>query len=294
MSIAPRENLQSYLRSEIVSGRMPAGEKLPSERLLAEQFGLSRPIVREILYGLRDGGLVDIQPSRGTFVRAASTIDGVKSLDTLYRRREATVRELTDARLMLETHAARLAALHATGMEIKTLRWTLDQLNEARHVLEEAQLDLAFHALIVRASHNMVIEITYASITSLTFELMLRSLSDRRIKQMGTPYHHKIWQAIADHDPDAAAAAMGEHIELARHLYGEDFDRSVNYLARRELHRQLGSTVSLETILQEVERRHHEHMETEFTLQRSRARSAGMRDAEDTVARPEPLKTKGE
>jgi len=283
MSIAPRENLQTYLRNEIVSGRLPPGRKLPSERELAEQFGLSRPVVREVLYGLSDGGLVDIQPSRGTFVRAATTTDGVKSLDTLYRRREATVRELTDARLMLETHAARLAALHATEMEIRTLRWALDEMNEARHVLEEAQLDLAFHALVVRASHNMVIEISYASISSLTFELMLRSLSDRKVKQMGTPYHDTIWQAIADHDPDAAADAMGEHIELARHLYGEDFDRSVNFLARREIHRQLGPSVSLDSVLQEVERRHSEHMQSQFALERARS---GGREALDAESRP--------
>lgn len=264
MNVPARENLQTYLRDEIISGRMPAGQKLPSERMLSEQFGLSRPVVREVLYGLADGGLVDIQASRGSFVRAANTIDGVRSLDTLYRRRDATVRELTEARLMVETHAARLAALNATSMEVRALRWSLDQFQAARHVLEEAELDLAFHALVVRASHNTVIEITYASISSLTFELMLRSLSDRKVKQIGAPLHDRIWEAIRDHRPDDAAEAMSEHIELARHMYGNDFDRSVNAVAQRELHRQLGPSVSLESILAGVSRRHADHMANQY------------------------------
>lgn len=248
--------LSTHLRDEIVSGRMPAGTKLPSERMLSEQFNLSRPMVREVLHGLADQGYIDIQSSRGAFVRAASTIDGAKSLDTLYRRRRATVRELTEARLMVETHAARLAALNATDLEVRALRWCLDKFEAAPHVLEEAQLDLAFHSLIIKATHNTVIETTYASITTLTFELMLRSLSDRKVKQIGAPLHDKIWKAIRDHEPEDAAAAMKEHLELARHLYGEDFERSVDLVAQQELRRQLGPPMSLEAILDDVARRH--------------------------------------
>lgn len=263
-----RTSLSEYLRDEIISGRMPPGTRLPSERMLSEQFGVSRPVVREVLRGLSDQGLVDIQSSRGTFVRAASMIEGAKSLDTLYRRRRATVRELTEARLMVETHAARLAALNATELEVRALRWCLDEFQAARHVLEEAQLDLAFHALVVKASHNTVIEITYASISTLIFELMLRSLSDRRVKQIGAPLHDKILRAIQDHQPNQAAAAMAEHIELARHLYGDDFERSVDVVAQRELQRQLGPTVSLDSILEEVARRHAQLMASQETVER--------------------------
>ncbi|TDE03102.1 FadR/GntR family transcriptional regulator [Jiangella asiatica] len=262
MSIPTREGLSAHLRDEIVSGRLSPGTKLPSERTLAERFGLSRPMVREVLRGLADQGLIDIQSSRGTYVRAADTMDGAKSLDALYRRRNATVRELTEARLMVETYAARLAALNATDLEVRALRWCLDEFDAAKHVLEEAQLDLAFHALVVRASHNTVIEITYASISNLIFELMLRSLSDRKVRQIGAPLHDRIWRAIRDHEPDKAAAAMSEHIELARHMYGADFERRVDVVAQRELERQMGPTVSLDAILDEVARRHAELMAT--------------------------------
>jgi GntR family transcriptional repressor for pyruvate dehydrogenase complex len=255
-----RERLTAYLREGIVTGRFERGTKLPSERALAEEFSISRPIVREVLRGLADQGLLDIESARGSFVRAPETLDGVRSLDTLYRRKDATVRELMEVRLMLETNAARLAALNATASEVGAMRWCLNEFANARHVLEEAQVDLAFHALIIKASHNTVVDIIYASISSLVFELMLRSLSDQQVKKAGAPLHEKLWEAIRAHDPDAASSIMSEHLTMAEYLYGDDYDRSVDVLATRELRRHLGPAMSIETILAEVNRRHAEFL----------------------------------
>lgn len=251
-----RDSLAAHLLDEILAGRIASGTKLPPERTLAERFGLSRPIVREVLRSLAERGFVEILPSRGTYVREAQPSDGARSLDTSYRRRNATVRELTEARLMLETYAARLAAANATEVEIGAMRHCLDEFAAAGHVLEQARLDLAFHSLIVRAGHNTVIETMYASIASLTFELMLRSLSDRQVHQAGTPFHENVWQAIRDRDADRAAAAMQDHLDVARRLYGKDFERSVEHVAQRELQRLLGPSASLEGILEDVARRH--------------------------------------
>ena len=94
---------------------------------------------------------------------------------------------------MLETYAARLAAANATdGRGRGDAALPRRHSPSPGHVLEQARLDLAFHALVVRASHNTVIETMYASITSLTFELMLRSLSDRQVRQAGLPLHENI------------------------------------------------------------------------------------------------------
>lgn len=273
MSAPTRDTLSSYLREGIVNGRFAAGTKIPSERTLAVEFGVSRPVVREVLRGLSDQGLLEIQSARGTFVRGPETLEGARSLDVLYRRRDATVRELMEVRLMVETNAARLAALHATPTEVQAMRWCLNEFGHARHVLEEAQLDLAFHALVIKASHNTVIDIIYASITSLVFELMLRSLSDTQVKEAGAPLHEELWEAIRDHSPDTAAAVMGEHLTMAEFLYGDDYDRSVDALASRELRRHLGPAASTESILAEVAKRHAEFMKAH--LDRGSTRNQG-------------------
>jgi DNA-binding FadR family transcriptional regulator len=250
-----RETLAEHLRDEILSGRLEPGAKLPPERSLALEFQLSRPIVREVLAGLQEQGLVEILPARGTFVRSPSAAHGARSLESHYRRRNATAREVMDARLMLETHAVRLAALHATPAEIEAIERVLADNEEAGSVVERARHDITFHGLLARASHNTVIETMFASITGLTFELMLRSQGDPQVISRGMPFHRRVLDALRARDPDAAEEAMRQHLELAATLYGNDYDRSVESVARRELERFLGPNASLDGLLDEVARR---------------------------------------
>jgi GntR family transcriptional repressor for pyruvate dehydrogenase complex len=239
------------LRDDILSGALPAGAKLPPERVLAQDFALSRPIVREVLRGLQESGLVEILPARGTFVRAPRAADGVRSLESYYRRRNATAREVMDARLMLETHAVRLAAVNATAADVHALEQCQDEADHAETVVERARNDIAFHGLLARAAHNTVVETMFASITGLTFELMLRSQADPQVVLRGMPLHRRIIDAIRAQEPGDAEAAMREHLELAATLYGSDYDRSVEAVAQRVL----GPHVSLDGLLDEVTRR---------------------------------------
>lgn len=264
MAESARDGLGAHLRDAVLAGRFAPGEKLPSERELAEKFGVSRPTVREVLRGLSDQGLVEIRAARGSFVRKPAVEDGARSLSELYLMRDTTVRELMEVRLMIETHAARGAALHATELEIRAMRLCLDEFSRARHILEAAQLDLVFHSLIVRAAHNTVQETMYSSISALVFEMMLRSLSDREVRSIGAPMHEEVWTAIRDHAPDRAEAVMKEHLTLAESLYGDDYNRSLRALASRELRRSLGAAASIDAILAEVSRRHDALMRSQF------------------------------
>jgi GntR family transcriptional repressor for pyruvate dehydrogenase complex len=253
--VGSREGLTDHLTEAIMSGRWAVGTKLPAERELAQDFGLSRPIIREVLRGLHERGLITIIPARGAYVQAPTAAGGAKSLESFYRRRNATAREVMDARLMLETHAARLAAASATDADIRALVICAEDCERAGNVIDRARCDITFHGLLARASHNTVIETMFASITGLTFELMLRSLTDADVSARGLPFHKKVLAAIQARDADAAEAAMRGHLELASEMYGEDYDRSVETVARRELHRSLGPQISLDSLLEEVMRR---------------------------------------
>ncbi len=250
-----REGLSEHLLDEIVSGRLAPGTKLSPERVLAHEFGLSRPVVREVLRGLQEKGLVDILPARGTFVREPSTIDGARSLESYYRRRNATAREVMESRLMTETHTARLAAARATAADVEVLQRCLTDCETADNVIDRARYDIAFHGLLARASHNTVIETMFGSIASLTFELMLRSHADPQVMSQGLPYHRSILEAVQAGDPDRAERAMRDHLGLAGTLYGDDYDRSVEHVARREFQRFLRGPMTLEGLLDEVVRR---------------------------------------
>lgn len=255
IQIQSRDALADHLIEEIMTGRLQPGTKLPPERELAQQFGLSRPIVREILRGMHERGLIKIVPARGAFVEEPSASNGARSLESFYRRRNATAREVMEARLMLEAHAARLAAVSAKPADIQALETCLDDCERAEGVIDKARIDTTFHGLLARASHNTVIEIMFASITGLTFQLMLRSHADAGVAAQGMPFHRVILDAIRAGDPDAAEAATRAHLEIAGDTYGEDYDRSVEEVARRELQRFLGPHASLYGLLNEITRR---------------------------------------
>jgi DNA-binding FadR family transcriptional regulator len=244
-----REAIADYLERRIVCGELPPGTKLPSERQLAEHFGISRPIVREALRALVERNLVEVLPARGAFVRDIRLTDAANQLDTIYRRSPATPRHLVEARTMLECTAATLAADRATPADLDAIRTAMQRCEEAATVLDQARYDLAFHLAIVRAAANPVIEVMFSSISSLSVELMIRSLSDRKVKKESLPYHRAIFDAISDHDAVRAERAMSEHLEVARRFYGSDYDAPIESVARRELARIFPPGVTLEDLL---------------------------------------------
>jgi GntR family transcriptional repressor for pyruvate dehydrogenase complex len=247
-----RVELLARLEEEILTGRVEAGCKLPSERELADRFGISRPVVREALRGLVERNLIEVLPGRGAFVRAARATDAAAGMDALLRRRQPTPRDLVEARTMLEATTASLAATRATAADRAGLADALDRFDHATGVLEQARYDLAFHVAVARAAHNPVVETMFGAITGLTIELMLRSLADPEVTRVSVPYHREILAAIQERDPDRARTAMIDHLEVASSTYGEDFDRSLESVARRELARLLDPGVTLEALLATV------------------------------------------
>jgi GntR family transcriptional regulator, transcriptional repressor for pyruvate dehydrogenase complex len=95
-------DLAAELERLILSGRLAVGERLPSERKLSEQFGVSRPAVREALRTLAERHLVDIQPARGTFVTDGSGFDAARPLESVYRRNRPTVQKPFQAEQLQE------------------------------------------------------------------------------------------------------------------------------------------------------------------------------------------------
>ena len=247
-----REQLTEHLSHEIAAHSGSLSEALPSERVLAEQYGLSRPIVREALRTLEERGLITIAPGRGAFVRRSGPLDWARPLDATAMYRGATARELVEARVMLEEQAATFAAQRATPRDTQRLAMALEAFDKATGVLERARRDIAFHALIARAAHNPVIEMMFGAIAPLVFELMLRSLDDAEVVKRGVPYHGQILRAIEKGDARTAGRAMEKHVSLACTMFGQDIDASLQVLAERKVTALLGPGVDLEDVVSEA------------------------------------------
>lgn len=243
--------ISSALAEQVLSGELAAGDRLPSERRLALEFGASRPMVREALRSLIERGLINVEPGRGAFVLGDMATRRLQPLDLEYRRRGTTARQLSEARLMLETEAAALATEHADADDLAALGVALERLEASPTPLDRVRNDLAFHAALVRASHNPVIQTMFLSIQGLTVELMVRSAGDAEIVRQSAPYHRIAYEAIRDRNAVAARAAMQAHLSIAASTYGEDYDRSLDTTASRAL-RLIGSGAGLEEFLRAV------------------------------------------
>jgi len=227
------DQLADELERLIISNTWTPGAKLPSERQLAEQYRLSRPTVREGLRRIQERGLIVAQPGRGSFVRETRPTDGSVSVEMATRRKQVTARELARARQMLESETAALAAENRTDSELRQMRNLLERFDSANDISQEIAFDLAFHEAIVIASRNVVMQLMFGSIRSLTQGFMLRSLTDRTVRGAGAPIHHTILEAIERRDAETARDAMRAHLLVAESHYGEDIDQPMDDMLRR-------------------------------------------------------------
>ena len=214
------------IQNRVLSGEWGLGSQLPSERELATEYGVSRPVIREALAGLVELGFIEIHPGRGSYVRGVRTDDLSGSLNRAATLTKITARDLVAARLGLECTAAELAAKESPR-PVEAIQRALIDHSEAETIQSLADTDLAFHETIVAASGNPLLVLMYGAIRTQVHALMLRSHSDTIVRQEGDPYHEKIAKAISDGKPTLARDLMREHLELALSLYGDDLDRPI-------------------------------------------------------------------
>lgn len=228
MTIPARKiDIVNDIQSRVLSGEWAQGSQLPSERELAVEYKVSRPVIREALAGLVELGFIEIHPGRGSFVRGVRIDDLSGSLTRAATLAKITARDLVVARLGLECSAAELAAKQIPP-PVANLTAALSDHSEANSIQALADTDLAFHETVVAASGNPLLVLMFGAIRNQVHALMLRSHSDPTVQRQGEPYHERIVQAIVDGDPVAARELMREHLELALSLYGQDLDRPIS------------------------------------------------------------------
>lgn len=247
--VRSRDDLATLLGGKILAGEFPPGTLLPSERLLAGEFSLSRSMVREALRVLDERRLIDVVPGRGSFVREATVDDAVERMIEIFDHRGVTPRNLIEARAMIETTAAALAATRASQEELERIGAACTSCQAAASVLDRVQWDLAFHLAIVQAAKNPLVLTMFHAIQPYIVELLFRSLTDDDVTAQGLVFHERIVQAIGRGDDAAAGGEMRAHLTLGLTLFGSDIDRNLNLVARDALKRLTSGTVTIEDLL---------------------------------------------
>ncbi|WP_426166194.1 FadR/GntR family transcriptional regulator [Pseudoduganella sp. R-34] len=215
------EEVQRQLEVALLDGRYPANAKLPSERVLAEQFSVSRNTIREALQRMVARGLLRSRPGAGMFVGDQLRTGSASPWAQLVVDHPVLLSEVLEFRRVLEGATAYYAALRGTDEEYAGIRALLAGLEQARqddHAAKEAALDAELHEAIALASHNSMFLHLHASVLGILREHItlngsnLRALDDEVSGQL-LQQHRAICQAICARKPEAARTAMQAHID---------------------------------------------------------------------------------
>jgi GntR family transcriptional repressor for pyruvate dehydrogenase complex len=244
-----QDELARNLTQRFILGDEAQNGLMPSARLLAEEFGVSRLFLREVLAGLQRQGLIETVPGKGVYVKKPDMLNAARNVHVAVLQSSATARHLIEARAHLEEQCASYAALRATDEDIQQMEVALNAFDNATSLVPKAQADIAFHSLLARSTQNPVLQIMFGSITSLAFETMLRSLSDPDIFKLGAPLHHTILKAVKKKDSAAALKAMSKHLHIAEDSYKSDLDNKLSDIADRIVKEILHSTLTVEEVL---------------------------------------------
>ncbi len=211
----------AQLKEGISNGTFPVGEKLPSENLLAEAFGVSRVPVREALGILEVSGIISSRQGGGHRVEQHSLLSKYQPL-VLEIADPGEVEALLEMREVIEQQAACMAAERHTEQELRAIELALNDFK--RCTLDEGLIghreDYLFHRAIMQASHNPFFVQILDNMHELYLGVLVYSLSKnlgrQDERQRVIDEHQRVFMAIKARDPAAATAAMQSHLSNVR------------------------------------------------------------------------------
>lgn len=212
------EQIVQQVEESIHKGAMKPGDQLPPERELAQQFGVSRTAVREAVKALREKGLVEAYPGRGTFITDVTSYSMRQSLDRMLRVGQAEGSSfLAEVREILEPEIAAMAATRADEEDLASMSEQVAIMDQARKDPDEfIEADLDFHLALAEAAANPIILSLIDSIVGLLREQRMGIFQVEGGPERGQYHHKKIMEAIVHKDATGAREAMKAHLRQVR------------------------------------------------------------------------------
>ena len=218
------EILSDAIKSLILRGELKQGDRVPSERELAEKFNVSRVPIREALKILEYMGIIDSTQGDGTYVANYTLEDLIGKLDFAVTVTADTIMDLLELRINLECFAANQAALRRTDEDINRLEKTLSAMRQARtaapidemSITALRELSHEFHRNVIRATHNSVLSSVYDSLYELLDISRQFTIDTSGLSADSTLAHEAIFSRIIQQDAEGASAYMAEHLSDVR------------------------------------------------------------------------------
>lgn len=219
------DRVADAMLAHIVRAGLRPGERLPSERELGEQFGVSRTVVREALRSLAAKGVLTVQSGAPPVVARVDADRAVEALRLYVLGLEVgpgglDYAQVDEVRSVVECRVTRLAAQSATDDDVARLARVHDEFQARLHdVAATSELDVEFHRTVAVASHNPLFLLVLESIEPVLLRVRRATLGVPGRPERAVDAHGEILDRIRHHDPEGAEAAMNAHLEESRRAW---------------------------------------------------------------------------
>ncbi|WP_246222451.1 FadR/GntR family transcriptional regulator [Phytoactinopolyspora limicola] len=212
------ERVVEQIEEHVLRGQLRPGDRLPSERALMAEFGVSRSTVREALRVLESNGLVRSRPGdpAGPEILEFSPTTLRKSVTRLVRTDQVGLGELVQFRMLLDSWANLLAAKLATDEQVAEMEAAMARMEQAidEGYVEFSQADVAFHDAVARGSGSTLIQVCSDVVRGVVVGLIAHKIADspdrRALMRKSLNHHAEVLHALRERDGERAA-------RLARH-----------------------------------------------------------------------------
>jgi GntR family transcriptional repressor for pyruvate dehydrogenase complex len=222
------------IKELLESGALKAGSRLPPERELAEMLSISRPSLRTALKALSVMGIINAKPGAGTFIADSLPEVFTEPMHFMALIHNIDPQEMFEARRIIETGLAELAAERASAEDLKAITEQLDGMKRTIGNTDQfLEHDIRFHQAIARASGNKVMSGVMDTVAQMLYEMRRQVVKRTSDFEEAIAWHERIYDAIRRHDPKRAKEAMAGHLQAAELTWSRETKAKANYNSKR-------------------------------------------------------------
>src|SRR3990172_7504361 len=208
------DEVAKQIKALISEGKLKPGDRLPPERELIKQFGISRPSLREALKSLGTMGFLEVKQAKRTYVKSVASERMLDPLSLLIQTDTQKIHDLIEVRKAMEAWGAYYAAQRASEEDIERLEKILKEMKQA---IEKGQPwekeDADFHLAVAQATHNIIQIHLMSTIYDLLKETVAKIFTNHVKTKKLYQQHYRIFCAIKKHSPEKARESAIEHLD---------------------------------------------------------------------------------
>lgn len=214
------EQVVDQIKEMVRVGQIKKGDKLPTERVMAEELQVSRTSIREAMRALEVVGLIESRQGAGNYIREEFDDVLLEPLSIVFMLQNGTNKDIFELREVLELSTIFLSVMRISDEELKKLGELVERFKTSRDEEENVKIDSEFHSIIVKGANNVLITNLLEGVSELVDKFISEGrraiLSDEGNRGKLLDFHEKIYLAIKNRDAYSAYKHMKEHFQLIK------------------------------------------------------------------------------